>query len=276
MDHDHDGDQADDAMADPDYNPALDSENNYTDDESLGGLPAGVDPMHQHEVSALESIEEGEEEDEDEESNSDTGTQQATEANANNQPINHEDESAEEDESAYDQGIDDDNPQTEADEPNNNNSDDESQGGRSTGVDSTSRQLAKITGVAPNDMDETYGERTRQGLRQRKQREYSKHLWLAEPSDHTIMTQILSQAGTPTEQVMTQFLLEHVAHTQYSVNKGLKVFGQPGAEAVIKEMQQLHDRKVGHPVKATLLTPEERRKSLDEGRQQAVRQIHHI
>ena len=31
---------------------------------------------------------------------------------------------------------------------------------------------------------------------------------------------------------------------QYSVNKGLKVFGEAGAEAVVKELQQLHNRGV--------------------------------
>jgi hypothetical protein len=35
--------------------------------------------------------------------------------------------------------------------------------------------------------------------------------------------------------------------TQYSVKKGLKVFGKAGADAVVKELQQLHDRGVMMP-----------------------------
>ncbi|CAB9512358.1 hypothetical protein SEMRO_532_G161430.1 [Seminavis robusta] len=251
-------------MADPDYDPALDSDNNYTDgEESVDGLPAGVVPMHQHEVSALESIEENdnESEDEDEQEDESDGTQEDNDADANNQPLQHdEEESSDDDGSTYDQGIDDDNPQTEADDPTG---EDGNNDGETTQSEPTSRQQARITGVPPNDMDEMYGQRTRQGLRQRKQREYSKHLYLAQPSDHTMTQVLMSQTGAPTEQIMTQFLLEHVAHTQYSVNKGLKVFGEPGAEAVIKEMKQLHDREVGQPVKAALLTPEEKRKSLE-------------
>lgn len=35
--------------------------------------------------------------------------------------------------------------------------------------------------------------------------------------------------------------LEHTMMTQYNVKKGLKMFGQASAEAVIEEMKQLHD-----------------------------------
>jgi hypothetical protein len=50
--------------------------------------------------------------------------------------------------------------------------------------------------------------------------------------------------------------------TQYSVNKGLKVFGAPGADAVIKELRQLHDRDVIKPKEARELSWEERLKAL--------------
>jgi hypothetical protein len=56
--------------------------------------------------------------------------------------------------------------------------------------------------------------------------------------------------------------LEHTALTQYNVKKGLKIFGETGAKAVIEEMQQLHDRAVIQPKLATMLTMEEKKRSL--------------
>ena len=50
--------------------------------------------------------------------------------------------------------------------------------------------------------------------------------------------------------------------TQYNVKKGLKIFGEAGAEAVVMEMKQLHDRGVIQPKLANMLTQEEKRRSL--------------
>jgi hypothetical protein len=50
--------------------------------------------------------------------------------------------------------------------------------------------------------------------------------------------------------------------TQHSVKKGLKEFGKAGSDAVIAEMQQLHDRDVIEPKKANLLTQGEKNKAL--------------
>jgi hypothetical protein len=46
------------------------------------------------------------------------------------------------------------------------------------------------------------------------------------------------------------------------VRKGLKIFGEAGAQAVIEEMQQLHDRAVIQPKLASMLTKEEKKRSL--------------
>jgi hypothetical protein len=46
------------------------------------------------------------------------------------------------------------------------------------------------------------------------------------------------------------------------VNKGLKVFGEAGANAVVKELKQLHDRGVITPKAAGELSREERRNAL--------------
>jgi hypothetical protein len=47
-----------------------------------------------------------------------------------------------------------------------------------------------------------------------------------------------------------------------SMNKGLKLFGEAGIEAVRSKMAQLHDRKVMKPVHSRELTPEEWREAL--------------
>jgi hypothetical protein len=38
--------------------------------------------------------------------------------------------------------------------------------------------------------------------------------------------------------------ITRMALSQYGLNKGQKLFGQDGIDAVIKELKQLHDRKV--------------------------------
>jgi Reverse transcriptase (RNA-dependent DNA polymerase)/Zinc knuckle len=118
-------------------------------------------------------------------------------------------------------------------------------GGQIPGVDGHIPGVANDTEIDDDEtaedggldahMDAVYGPRTHDhGLRPRKPRDYS-HLHAE---------------------------LEHTAFTQYNVKKGLKIFGEAGAEAVIKEMQQLHDREVIQPRSASMLTREEKRDSL--------------
>lgn len=86
-----------------------------------------------------------------------------------------------------------------------------------------------------DDMDTKYGERGGQyNLRPRKPRDYG-HL-------HTT--------------------LEYTCMTQYSINKGIKEFKEAGTAAVIKEMQQLNERKVIEPKMAHMLTREEKSRAL--------------
>jgi hypothetical protein len=59
---------------------------------------------------------------------------------------------------------------------------------------------------------------------------------------------------------MCTWQLKHVMMTQFSIKKGLKEFGEAGAEAVISEMQQLHDREVIQSKAANMLTREENAK----------------
>ena len=55
--------------------------------------------------------------------------------------------------------------------------------------------------------------------------------------------------------------IENIVMTQHSIKKGLKLYGEAGAEAVVSEMQQLHDRDVIEPKSANMLTNEEKKKS---------------
>lgn len=56
--------------------------------------------------------------------------------------------------------------------------------------------------------------------------------------------------------------LQHIVMTQYPVEKGLKVFGQKGADAVKLEMIQLDELGVAEPRMRNMLTPEERAAAL--------------
>jgi hypothetical protein len=49
----------------------------------------------------------------------------------------------------------------------------------------------------------------------------------------------------------------------YSLNKGIKKFGQKGKDAAIKEMKQLHDRTVFEGIKVKDMTPLERKRAME-------------
>jgi hypothetical protein len=85
------------------------------------------------------------------------------------------------------------------------------------------------------EMDSQYGGRTREhGLRPRRPRDYS----------HVHIQQ------------------ENIVMTLHSIKKGLKVFGDNGAKAVVSEMTQLHERNVIKAKKVNMLTREEKQNAL--------------
>ena len=57
-------------------------------------------------------------------------------------------------------------------------------------------------------------------------------------------------------------VLRHTVLTQYTLKKGLQVFGPPGVEAVYKELQQLHQRRVGEPRDAVTLSKTQKKNAL--------------
>ena len=58
------------------------------------------------------------------------------------------------------------------------------------------------------------------------------------------------------------YFVQHMLLSHMGVNKGIKVFGQKGIDAVSKEMQQFHDREVIIPKNPSQLTKEERHRAL--------------
>ena len=56
--------------------------------------------------------------------------------------------------------------------------------------------------------------------------------------------------------------LKHTVLTQYTLKKGLQVFGPKGTEAVFSEMKQLHDHYVCEPVHVKSLSSEQKNKAL--------------
>ncbi|KAL7559815.1 hypothetical protein ACA910_003979 [Epithemia clementina (nom. ined.)] len=72
---------------------------------------------------------------------------------------------------------------------------------------------------------------------------------------------VLTQARDPN--VIAPTPLGDISTPQYPFKKGLEVFGEEGQQAVLEELQQLHERKVILPKEAADLTPEQKRTSLE-------------
>lgn len=108
-------------------------------------------------------------------------------------------------------------------------------------------------------MEQRYGKRTRVGLRRRKPPRSPSRIKEPQSSAHHALNVIIADELNG----LAGFLdITHTALTQYSLKQGLKRYGKAGANAVIKEMQQLHDRKVIRPRMARMLTLSEKRRAL--------------
>ena len=59
-----------------------------------------------------------------------------------------------------------------------------------------------------------------------------------------------------------QYAIEHLILTQVGMNKGVKMFGRNGIDAIFREMKQFNDRKVVKPLKRHQITQEVRAKAL--------------
>ena len=78
------------------------------------------------------------------------------------------------------------------------------------------------------------------------------------PFEQELFTQCIKGVHLPTSLTT----LNHTIMTQYRLSKGLQVFDPLGKEVVFHEMQQLHQRKVCEPHKATDLSADQCKASL--------------
>jgi len=114
-----------------------------------------------------------------------------------------------------------------------------------------------------DEMDMRYGQRNSQyNLRQRKTRNYS-HL-------HNTLGEILTQKlrsevkpKRPQDFAMLHNTLHGAILTQYSVKKGLEMFGEIGEEALVQELKQVHDMDVFNPKDPRKMTREEKKQALE-------------
>ncbi len=132
---------------------------------------------------------------------------------------------------------------------NKESNDEENQLKETTQMEDRSQVDNQLT--IEQDMDAEYGARKHQlGLRPRCMPNYGQkegHTSATKPSDYDRKHQNL----------------QHTALTQYSSMKGLRVFGEAGAEAVVKEIEQLDERKVIEPKRANMLTRQEKKDALE-------------
>ena len=105
-----------------------------------------------------------------------------------------------------------------------------------------------------NRMNEQYGVRQRDGLRPRRTPTYKHHgIAPSRPQSYSHLYFMYGSASTE---------IESMVMTQYSAEKGVKLFKERGVEAILIEMKQLHRRKVGKPIHRYDLTDEQRRSAL--------------
>ncbi len=73
-----------------------------------------------------------------------------------------------------------------------------------------------------------------------------------------------TQVYEPEEASVSATIIHHCAFAQtFSLNKGLKKFGDKGKEATFQEVEQLHKRNCWRPIHPNDLTPEQRKKALE-------------
>ena len=103
-------------------------------------------------------------------------------------------------------------------------------------------------------MNSQYGVRKRDGLRKRRTPTYKHHgISPSQPQSYSHLFFIYGTACTE---------LESMVMTQYTADRGVKLFKERGVEAILIEMTQLHRRKVGQPRHRDDLTEEQRRAAL--------------
>ena len=159
-------------------------------------------------------------------------TNNADDGTGDNDDLNDDDNAADDDEEGGGGTADANNGTADAEAEEGNG--DAADGGMGDDDDNANREEDQAPTV-DEQMDQAYGARSSgYDLRPRRPRDYS-HM-------HTT--------------------LESIVMTQYNMKKGIKMFGEPGVDAVLKELQQLHDRKVLEPKGASEMTNDDKKAAL--------------
>ena len=108
-------------------------------------------------------------------------------------------------------------------------------------------------------MNEMYGQRTREGLRDRKARDYS-HLFHVTGTTKCTAPQSFSHVRDMYG--IDDPIMEGLVASQYTVEKGIKLWGDRSVDAVDIELRQLHEREVGEPKMRSELSPAIRKLAL--------------
>jgi hypothetical protein len=241
---DHPDDVEDDDN-DDDYNPESDDDDSDDDDDSAGDVPvddqydeAIDDPLDMPIAGVVEENDTDSDDETDDEAENEGVVPEVTDGHTQS---DDERESANEIENGEIPGVDDANDEIPGVDDDN---------GEIPGVEDATGEIPGVDNAVnvetveddeddhdlESEMDAKYGQRQHEhGLRPRRR---------------------------PTDYNHAHAQLENIVMTQYSVKKGLKVFGKAGAEAVVSEMQQLHEREVLKPKAAAMMTTDEKRKSL--------------
>ena len=134
-----------------------------------------------------------------------------------------------------------------------------------TGVDTTDNSTTMYTGAEAG-----VGSRVH-GLRPRRAPNYNRHMHGASTRKKTGYTlahlqqleDVATAQNAASEGVRNIMKLEDMALIQYSVKKGLKVFGEEGTQAVISDMKQLDSMDFIEPMEARTMTRVDKRSALE-------------
>ena len=237
---DEDVAQGDSESDDDDYEPEDSSDSDNDDDESDDdpGPPDDYEADDDVQLDALDVPIAGVDDAQDANDENDGGPQD----NANNENDENENDANDENENNENENEGDEPPALAhhriSDDDDSDDEDEDDEPAENTGVDPENPGVGRDDSLE-REMNERYGPRQHEhGLRARRAPRA--------PSDYNDL----------------HANLEHTVMTQYSIKKGLKMYGKAGADAVVKEMQQLDERQVIEPRKADMLTREEKRGAL--------------
>ena len=91
----------------------------------------------------------------------------------------------------------------------------------------------------------------------------SEHISTQVQSPTNLLSSTPEYIAPPSDFLTEHERMEHIALTQYNARQGLKIFGEAGAQAILKEMKQLDTMDVMEPVSWESLSREQKKASLE-------------